>query len=129
MNNLTKGLSRVLIFNLLILGLFSTSVVQAHNTLTRMSPEDGAVLEVAPTQISLNFSDSTWLMAVEVRNARGENILADFVPFPESASTFTIALPSVLEAGVYIVNWLVVGDDTHEIKGEFSFTIQASTDV
>jgi methionine-rich copper-binding protein CopC len=33
-----------------------------------------------------------------------------------------------LESGDYRIKWLVIGDDTHEIRGEFTFTVEDKTE-
>jgi copper transport protein len=107
----------------LVLSLFSTTALQAHNSVNSTTPSDGAVLNEAPSEITLRFANSTYLTTVMVNNAQGENVLADFSAPIEAATSFKVVLPAGLVAGVYIVQWMVVGDDTHEIKGEFTYTV------
>ncbi len=109
---------------LILVALLSTNVL-AHNSLKITEPADGSVMHEAPQTVSLSFSDSTYLMALEVKNEHGLNVLSDFTPGSQAARSFSTALPENLDTGVYTVIWMVVGDDTHEIKGEFSFTLNA----
>ena len=87
-----------------------------------------ALLQSAPTEIRLVFSDATYLVSLSVMNAEGIDVLQAFEPAPEGASSFTVDLPASLEQGLYHVSWAVVGDDTHRVPGEFSFSVNAEAE-
>lgn len=97
------------------------NIALAHNTLKATSPTADAELLQAPTAIDLAFSDDTYLEALEL--LKGDTkIDIGFEADATRSSAFTITLPQ-LAPGNYTVNWMVVGDDTHEIKGSFSFVV------
>lgn len=102
--------------------LFAINSALAHNTLTRSAPADQAILTEAPDTIQLSFSDATYLEKVELTTSDGKNIALEFELIQTAARQFSIPVPA-LGNGKYRVAWLVVGDDTHEIKGEFSFEV------
>jgi methionine-rich copper-binding protein CopC len=111
-----------------VIGIFSAVNVLAHNTLVSTLPVDKAVLHAAPTEIRLVFSDATYLVSLSVMNAEGIDVLQAFEPAPEGANSFTVDLPASLEQGLYHVSWAVVGDDTHRVPGEFSFSVNAEVE-
>jgi methionine-rich copper-binding protein CopC len=122
----TTALTKLFNAILLALCLFTTPALLAHNSIKTTTPSDEAVMHEAPAELMLSFTDSTYLMTVEVNNAQGENVLTDFSAPQEAASSFSVALPAGLAVGVYTVQWMVIGDDTHEVKGQFTYTVSAS---
>ena len=113
------------IFSITIGFLFVINSALAHNTLTGSAPSDQAILTGSPDAIQLNFSDATYLEGIELTTSDGKKIALDFELIQTAARQFSIPVP-VLGNGKYRVDWLVVGDDTHEIRGEFSFEVNAS---
>lgn len=109
----------ILVFLLLINSAF------AHNTLTESFPVDKAVLSSVPEVLTLSFSDSTYLEKVEIYSEEGDLVEIGFESSKQAAIQFSVPLPA-LTNGSYRVNWLVIGDDTHEIKGDFTFTVRIS---
>jgi methionine-rich copper-binding protein CopC len=117
-----------MIVTLFVLPLFVMNTALAHNTLISTLPADNAVLHAAPAEIQIVFSDATYLVDLVVMNADGVDVLMAFEPTPEGASSFTVDLPTSLEQGLYHVSWAVVGDDTHRVEGEFSFSVDAEAE-
>lgn len=97
----------------------------AHNSLVANFPEDGAVLNIGPEELTLRFSDSTYLETIEIYSEEGVLIDIGFEPSKQASNYFSVPLPELV-AGEYQVDWLVIGDDTHEIKGEFTFIVNYS---
>jgi|SRR6056300_283924 methionine-rich copper-binding protein CopC len=108
-----------LVFLLLINGAY------AHNALKESFPADKGVLSSGPEVLTLSFSDPTYLEKVEIQFEDGVLVDIGFEPSKQASSQFSVPLP-MLSNGEYRVNWLVIGDDTHEIKGEFTFTVRIS---
>lgn len=118
-----KTLTRIFLVTLGYLVAIHSAL--AHNTLTASVPSDQAVLTESPDSIELTFSDATYLEQVELTTNDGNNIPLDIDLSPAAGRQFSIPVPA-LGNGEYRVAWLVVGDDTHEIKGEFSFTVDTT---
>lgn len=112
-------------FLLIALGyLLAVNTAMAHNTLTASVPSDQALLTESPDAIQLRFSDATYLEGIELTTLDGKNIPLEVEPTQTAARQFTIPVPA-LGNDEYRVAWVVVGDDTHEIKGEFSFKVDS----
>ena len=117
--------------------LFPLSAL-AHSPLSNVSPEDGAKLEDAPTEISMVFKSPAKLIKLELLKEKVSakksllgglfgNDGGEVVPLPnavlvETSETHVIPLPEITSGG-YQVKWRAMGEDGHVIKGDFVFTI------
>ena len=117
--------------------LFPLSAL-AHSPLSNLSPEDGAKLDDAPSEISMVFKSPAKLIKFELRKERpgAKKSLLDglfgndggeVVPLPnavlmEMSATHVIPLPKIT-GGDYQVKWRAMGEDGHVIKGDFAFTV------
>ena len=94
----------------------------AHNSLESSMPAAGQSLPVSPETIELMFTDATYLESVELSLVGGNQVPLSIDKAVAAARHFSVAVPT-LEKGEYEVNWVVIGDDTHEISGEFVFAV------
>ena len=117
--------------------LFPLSAL-AHSPLSNVSPEDGAKMEDAPTEISMVFKSPAKLIKLELLKEKVSakksllgglfgNDGAELVPLPnavlmETSQTHVIPLPEIT-SGDYLVKWRAMGEDGHAIKGEFGFAV------
>lgn len=115
------------IIALFVLPLFAMNTALAHNSLSVTNPADQALIQEAPEAIELNFSDETYLVEIKLEEVDGGIVLLDFDPSISASRHFSVPTPD-LEDGNYQVKWMVEGDDTHKITGEFSFTVNAEAD-
>ena len=107
-----------------LLSLAAASPAFAHDELIGSSPEAGEVLETAPAEIVLDFSNDIIEAgtAVVVVDHHGEEVA---VGEPEIAGpTVTASLPGDLE-GEYQVQWRAVSSDGHPIEGTIDFGVGA----
>src|SRR5216117_1424988 len=103
-----------------VLLLLPTAKAWAHAELVETNPGNGAHLDSAPRQVMLRFSES-------VNPVRGGFSLLDgngkTIAAPQAhgvagdAARITMALPTSLRDGVYVVNWRVVSADSHPVHG------------
>ena len=102
----------------------------AHAELIGTDPVDGAVLPVAPDDVTLTFNEAVLLtdQRITVYDARADEV--------ESVSTangpeVVVSLPGPeLVDGTYVVAWFVVSADGHPISGSFRFSVgEASAGV
>lgn len=104
-------------------------VATAHGLLVRSDPEDGAVLEQSPAQVTawygeeLDTSRSTLQVfdpgGRQVDNGDGGVDLND----PDHASMI-VSLPVSLPDGTYLVHWAAVSaEDGDPTEGEFTFSV------
>ena len=105
-----------------VLSAFVSTVAYAHAELSSSMPADKAVLESAPQQIMLHFSEPVRLTAVSVEGTDAEK--HDLGPLSSAMSAnFSLAVP-VLSPGNYVVSWRALSGDTHVMRGEFAFRVQ-----
>ena len=108
---------------LVLLGIVGLSALQAqaHTYLSESIPADEAVVNVAPAEIVLGFSEAVRLTAVSIRDGGGAEHALEPLP-GETGERFVLGV-SDLSPGDYVVSWRAVGADTHIVSGEFRFTV------
>ncbi|MEU9760001.1 copper resistance protein CopC [Streptomyces sp. NPDC047985] len=116
-----------MVFGLLLGGAGPAS---AHAALTRSDPQDGAVVDTAPQDIKLSFSESVALGddSIKVLDPSGKR--ADTGAAPQdlmcgSTMEYSVPLRSGLPNGTYTVAWQAVSADSHPISGAFTFSVGA----
>lgn len=97
-----------------------TAIAQAHTHLKEATPADKSVVNTAPTNLVLKFSESAKVTALTLhKDGEADQKLT---ASPDTASAqVTAALPK-LSPGKYSVDWRVVSDDGHIMSGKLSFT-------
>ena len=109
----------------LAMGALSTSA-EAHPKLKSVSPAADVSSKVSPKEIKLNFSEGVIakLFGLELKDEAGKTILTG-VPAtdPGDRKQLVVPLQSPLIAGRYTVAWHAVSEDTHRVKGEYSFEV------
>ncbi|WP_406382697.1 copper resistance CopC/CopD family protein [Streptomyces sp. NBC_01618] len=116
-----------MVFGLLLGGAGPAS---AHAALTGSDPQDGAVVDTAPKQVTLTFSEQVAMSDSSVRVLDPDGKRADTGAAPrdlQSGSTvkYGVSLHSGLPDGTYTVAWQAVSADSHPISGAFTFSIGA----
>jgi methionine-rich copper-binding protein CopC len=109
----------------LAISLLATSA-NAHPKLNSVSPAADVSSKVSPTEIKLNFSEGVIakLSGVEIKNESGKAIPTGVpVTDPKDQKQLVVPLPAPLSAGHYTVTWHAVSEDTHRVKGEYSFGV------
>ena len=109
----------------LAISLLATSA-DAHPKLTSASPTADVSSKVSPTEIKLNFSEGVIakFSGVEIKNESGKAIPTGVpVTDPKDQKQLVVPLPAPLSAGRYRVTWHAVSEDTHRVKGEYSFGV------
>lgn len=98
----------------------------AHAALTGSDPSSGVVVDKAPTQISLTFSEkvATNDNSLRVLNPKGKRVDVG-KPSNISGTTYAIQVRSGLPDGTYTVAWQVVSADSHPVAGAFTFSVGA----
>jgi len=119
---------RALALTLLALVLLVVAAT-AHALLARSDPEDGAVLEQPPAQVTAWYSQEldTGRSTLQVFDVEGRQVdngdgsvdLND----PDHASLL-VSLPASLPDGTYLVHWAAVSaEDGDPTEGEFTFSV------
>ncbi|MFJ2418359.1 copper resistance CopC/CopD family protein [Streptomyces brevispora] len=102
----------------------------AHAALTGSDPQDGAVVDTAPKQVTLTFSEQVAMGEGSIRVLDPDGKRADTEAAPldlHSGSTvkYGVALHTGLPDGTYTVAWQAVSADSHPVSGAFTFSIGA----
>jgi methionine-rich copper-binding protein CopC len=109
----------------LAMGALSTSA-EAHPKLKSVSPAADVSSKVSPKEIKLNFSEGVIakFSGLELKNEAGKTITTGVpVNDPGDRRQIVVPLPAPLTAGRYRVTWHAVSQDTHRVKGEYTFEV------
>ncbi|MFI6656917.1 copper resistance CopC/CopD family protein [Streptomyces sp. NPDC050523] len=98
----------------------------AHAALTGSDPAQGVVVDKAPSQVTLTFSEkvATSDDSLRVLDPKGKRVDAA-KPSNVSGTSYAVQLKSGLPDGTYTVSWQVVSADSHPVAGAFTFSIGA----
>jgi methionine-rich copper-binding protein CopC len=109
----------------LAIGALATSA-DAHPKLKSVSPAADVSSKVSPKEIKLNFSEGVIakFSGLELKDEAGKTV-ATGVPVndPGDRRQLVVPVPAPLTAGRYTVTWHAVSEDTHRVKGEYSFGV------
>ncbi len=100
--------------------------VSAHAALTGSDPQQGVVVDKAPTQVSLTFSEKVALSdgSLRVLDPKGKRV-DQGRPDNVSGTTYAVKLHGGLPDGTYTVSYQVVSEDSHPVAGAYTFSIGA----
>ena len=125
-----QGAPRALFATLLALAMAFTAPIsaRAHADLLSSDPAAGAVLDVMPESVNLEFAENILIVdgseeanQILVSNAAGERI-DDQTPIVSGANLST-RLDQSAPNGSYSVVYRVVSADGHPIEGSFTFSV------
>ncbi|MEU4892273.1 copper resistance protein CopC [Streptomyces sp. NPDC044780] len=100
----------------------------AHAALTSTDPADGSVVQTAPREVTLHFSEGVLLSddSVRVLDPSGRRVdTGKATHVGGTSSTAAAELHSGLPDGTYTVAWKAVSEDSHPVSGAFTFSIGA----
>ncbi|MFF6780937.1 copper resistance protein CopC [Streptomyces sp. NPDC012510] len=106
--------------------LTGATPVSAHAALTGSDPQQGSVVQEAPSQVSLTFSEKVAMSdgSVRVYDPKGKE--ADTGEVTDLGGTsYGVALHSGLPDGTFTVTYQVVSADSHPVSGAFTFSVGA----
>ncbi|MGC5034508.1 copper resistance protein CopC [Streptomyces sp. DT190] len=100
--------------------------VSAHAAVTGSDPAQGAVVDQAPSRISLTFSEQVAVSgdSLRVLDPEGRRVDAG-EPSNVSGTTYAVRLKPDLSDGTYTVAYQVVSADSHPVAGAYTFSIGA----
>lgn len=107
--------------------LAAGSAASAHDQVIATDPAEGAVLEAAPSQITMRFTAELMEMGAIVFVVDGSE--RDWVAGEPTVDGSELVQPleSGMSDGSYQVRWQVVSADGHPISGFFDFAVGASS--
>ncbi|MEV0219390.1 copper resistance protein CopC [Streptomyces sp. NPDC050704] len=106
--------------------LAGAAPVSAHAALTGSDPRQGAVVDKAPTQVSLTFSEQVAMSddSVRVLDPKGERVDTGKTT-EQGTNTYGVKLRTGLPDGTFTVTYQVVSADSHPVAGAFTFSVGA----
>ncbi len=106
--------------------LAGSAPVSAHAALTASDPQQGSVVEKAPAQVSLTFSEGVAMSdgSVRVLDPKGKRVDTGKTS-EQGTNTYSVKLHSGLPDGTFTVTYQVVSADSHPVSGAFTFSIGA----
>ncbi|MFH8679197.1 copper resistance protein CopC [Streptomyces lydicus] len=122
---------RVLVVAVALAGaLFGGAVpASAHAALTGSTPAQGSVVDRAPEQVALTFSEGVAMGddSIRVLDPHGKRVDRGKLRNLCSGATvkYGTGLPPGLGNGTYTVAWQAVSADSHPVSGAFTFSVGA----
>jgi copper transport protein len=95
----------------------------AHAVLVGSNPAANAIVNPAPTQVVLTFSEGVNPVKGKVRVIAPDGSRADTDEARPSGSQLIIPLKSGSAAGTYLVTYRVISADSHPIGGAYTFSV------
>ncbi len=108
----------------IISGAIFSSAAFAHAALQSASPAVNAAVNAAPDKLVLNFSEPVMLMSIKLNNSSAQKSIAvNYQPSSKLDKTHEIKLPAI-SPGQYEVQWQIMGNDSHNMNGKYSFSLK-----
>ena len=98
----------------------------AHPQLQSAEPAPGAATATSPKQIRITFNENVipQMSGVEVKDQTGKIIATGKAATdPANKKLLVVPVNEQLPPGDYKVEWHAISDDTHRVKGGFSFSV------
>ncbi|WP_409239669.1 copper resistance CopC/CopD family protein [Streptomyces sp. PA5.6] len=125
-------LRQLLLVLLATTGLFlaGAAPTSAHAALTGSDPKQGAVVDRAPGQVKLTFSEKVAMSdgSVRVLDPSGKRVDTNKTT-DLGSNTYGVRLRPGLPDGTFTVAYQVVSADSHPVAGAYTFSIGAPSDT
>jgi methionine-rich copper-binding protein CopC len=98
----------------------------AHPQFQSAEPAPGAATATSPKQIRITFNENLIpkMSGVEVTDQTGKVIATGKAATdPANKKLLVVPVNEQLPPGDYKVEWHAISDDTHRVKGSFSFSV------
>jgi len=112
-------------FAVIVASLFG-GAAYAHPEFQSADPAPGTATTTSPTQIRIMFNENVIpkMSGVEVKDQTGKIIATGKAATdPANKKLLVVPIDEQLPPGEYKVEWHAVSDDTHRVKGSFSFSV------
>ncbi|NGO49236.1 copper resistance protein CopC/CopD [Streptomyces sp. YC419] len=99
----------------------------AHSSVRDTDPREGTVLQTAPKQVTMTFTEAVGISDDSIRVLSPDNVRMNAGPAEHAggSDTVRVRLQDDLPEGTFTVAWRVVSADSHPISGAFTFSIGA----
>ena len=120
-----RWLAAGVVVALIVLG--SGRPVSAHASLLTTNPAADSVLDIAPGEIVLTFTEPVDPTdeAIRLVTADGTPVQLGPVTQDRGSASLSAAITGELADGSYVVAWSAVSNDSHPISGAFVFSVGA----
>lgn len=98
----------------------------AHPELRSAEPAASATAATSPKQVRITFTEAVipQFSGVEVKDQAGRAIATGKATVdPANSKQLVVPVNEILPPGDYTVEWHAVSDDTHRVKGSYSFSV------
>ena len=112
---------RWILFFIVVLGVVVSGHVLAHAELLETVPANGEVLEQAPGQFVIRYTEPVSVIRIQLMNRERELIALGEVSNIDSELRFNPVLP--LQQGQYLLSVRVLSLDAHPVSGSVGFAI------
>ncbi|MGH3663631.1 MAG: copper resistance CopC/CopD family protein [Micromonosporaceae bacterium] len=106
-----------------VAGLLWSHPAAAHATLLKTSPAQGAVVDSAPRQVTLVFSETVQPLAGHAKIIGPRGTRFDAGQPRADGDQLVIKMRDGAPRGTYLVSFRVVSADGHPVSGGFSFSV------
>jgi methionine-rich copper-binding protein CopC len=121
-----KTLQKIFATCVFLTAALAAPLAMAHAKLTASNPAAGAVLQVAPSDITLTFNEKIEqaFSTVTLTDSEGKAVKSAKAKVDAVNPTLLNVQTNGLSAGKYTVKWAVAGHDGHRRTGTFAFTVK-----
>jgi len=110
----------------LIAAVLCSGIGYAHPELQSADPAIEAATAASPTQIRIMFNESVIpkFSGIELKDQTGRTIATGKAATdPANKKVLVVPIMEQLPPGDYKLEWHAVSDDTHRVKGNYSFSV------
>ncbi|MEO8757768.1 MAG: copper chaperone PCu(A)C [Devosia sp.] len=111
------------VFAIVLLLLGGTTAAFAHAGLISAVPADGSVLDAAPTDLILSFTEPVSPISFSLIGVGGNPVALPTGRIDDAS--VEVPLPTGLGKGSYLFSWRVTSEDGHPVNGTVGFAIGA----
>jgi copper transport protein len=112
----------------LLAGVFVGALpASAHAQLISSDPVSGAALKTAPTELTLQFSESVTQVPGAMKLIAADGTAAAIGPTTIDGHTLRVPLPGTLRDAGYVFVYRIISADSHPVSGAITFTVGDAT--
>ena len=106
-------------------GVLLAPAVLAHARLEHAEPKVGSIVDTAPAEVVLTFSEKIepLFSTIKVLDAAAEEVEVGRATVDDKRPNVLRIPVGKLDAGTYTVKWSVISVDSHRTHGDFTFQV------
>jgi methionine-rich copper-binding protein CopC len=103
----------------------TSNLLFAHAELKQANPANGSVINEAPAELELVFTEEVQLLKLAISGIDSKMVPTSFKPGAASQATFSVPLPG-LKDDAYVVAFTILGKDGHQVENKLTFIVDAA---